>query len=80
MTDKEDFTSLFERLPVPAYRTSPQGKLTRANAALISFNRSADETALLAYANTSDWYVLPDRRSQFRTILQTQGQISNFVS
>ncbi len=80
MADSDDFTSLFELLPVPAYRTNAQGQLTRANAALIQFNRSTNEAELLHYANTSDWYVLAGRRDAFRAQLQGQGQVSNFVS
>ena len=82
MTHHDDFTSLFEMLPLAAYRTSAQGQLTRANQALISLNGSASEAHLLQYANAldGDWYLAPGRRAQFRTLLEATGFVQDFIS
>ncbi len=82
MHSRDDFTSLFEMLPVAAYRTNRDGQMTRANAALIRFHRSGNEEQLLAAANDTshNWYVQPGRRAEFRALLEAEGQVTNFVS
>ena len=82
MATQDDFTSLFEMLPLAAYRTTAQGRLIRANKALIRLNGSVDEAHLLMEANrqNSDWYLTPGRRAQFRALLEDQGFVHDFVS
>ena len=61
-------STLFEFLPIGAYRTDASGMLLRANAALVRIDGFDTEEELLATFNddATEWYVDPDRRSQFR--------------
>ena len=74
--------SLFEMLPLGAYRSSPDGRQVRANAALVRLNGYDSEAQLLASLRNldTDWYVLPTRRLEFRQALERDGQVRNFVS
>ena len=74
--------SLFEMLPLGAYRSSPDGRQVRANAALVRLNGYDSEAQLLASLRNldTDWYVLPTRRQEFREALERDGQVRNFVS
>ena len=77
-----DFSTLFEFLPVGAYRSSPQGQMLRANAALVRLNGYDSEAELLARVAdiASEWYVLPGRRQQFVSLLESAGQVLAFES
>ncbi len=78
----DNFSSLFDLLPIGAYRSSPQGKQLRANEALVRLNGYTSEAEMLAAVNDldSEWYVLPSRRDEFRQAMDSQGFVSNFVS
>ena len=77
-----DLSTLFDFLPIGAYRSDAAGKVVRLNAALARLNGFANEAECLAYPHTlgADSYVQPSRRQQFRDILETQGQVTDFVS
>ncbi len=77
-----DFSSLFQFLPVGAYRTSSAGVMLRANPALIRLNGYDDEATMLADVNraSSDWYVQRGRRAEFRELLERDGFVRGFVS
>lgn len=77
-----DFSSLFQFLPIGAYRSSRDGVMLRANPALVELNGYADETVMLADVNRvdSDWYVQPGRRAEFRARLERDGFVRGFVS
>ena len=74
--------SLFDQLPIGAYRSTPDGRPLRANAALVRLNACASEAELLALSEdiARPWYVDPQRRDAFITFMQTQGQVLNFES
>ncbi|MFY9510116.1 MAG: PAS domain-containing protein, partial [Rubrivivax sp.] len=76
------FTSLFDFLPIGAYRSWPDGRLLRANPALARLNGCSDETELQALVRNigSEWYVQPGRRAEFSTLLERDGQVRAFVS
>ncbi len=78
----DDFSTLFELLPIGAYRSAPDGLILRANPALVRMNNATSEANLLAVANggTSDWYVDPLRRAEFRRILAERGDVTGFIS
>ncbi|MBA4178280.1 MAG: hypothetical protein C0505_17240 [Leptothrix sp. (in: Bacteria)] len=78
----DDFSSLFEFLPIGAYRTAPNGLLLRSNPALVGMNGFASEAEQLAVLNASldDWYVQPGRRQEFRRLLERDGQVVGFES
>ncbi len=77
-----DFSSLFSFLPIGAYRSSPAGEMLHANPALVALNGYADEASMLHHVNriSSDWYVLPDRRTAFRRQLERDGFVRGFIS
>jgi PAS domain-containing protein len=60
MPAQDDFSSLFDFLPIGAYRSSPAGQQLRANPALARMNGYASEAELLANVHDigSEWYVL----------------------
>ena len=75
-------STLFDFLPIGAYRTSPSGLLLRANAALVRMLGYACEQDLLVATNEQGirWYVEPGRRSAFRTQIERVGYVVDFVS
>ena len=46
--DDHRFATLFELLPIGAYRSHPDGRQLRANAALVHLNGYANEAEMLA--------------------------------
>jgi PAS domain S-box-containing protein len=75
-------SSLFELLPIGAYRSSIAGRQLRANAALVRMNGYDSEGELLTAVNDigSEWYVDPQRRIEFQRLMQRDGQVIDFVS
>ena len=76
------FLSLFEFLPIGAYRSSVDGKQLRANPALVQLNGYASEAEMLAAVQDigPEWYVTAGRRQAFSDILEREGSIRGFVS
>ena len=81
MTDS-NFSSLFDLLPIGAYRSSPDGRQLRANAALVRLNGYGSEAEMLAAVNdiSEEWYVERGRRTEFMRLVRTQNFVSDFVS
>jgi diguanylate cyclase (GGDEF)-like protein/PAS domain S-box-containing protein len=77
-----DLSTLFDLLPIGAYRSSPEGRILRVNAALLRMNGYASEEECFADDKelAADSYVQPNRRAEFKAILEAHGQISDFVS
>jgi diguanylate cyclase (GGDEF)-like protein/PAS domain S-box-containing protein len=77
-----NFSSLFDLLPIGAYRTSPDGRQLRANAALVALNGYTSEAEMLACVRdiAHEWYVQPSRRQAFIDALHSQGRVVDFVS
>lgn len=73
---------LFDHMPIGAYRTTPDGVLLRANQALVRMNGYETESEWLAatQASVEGWYVDPGRRAVFRSLMDTHGVVTNFVS
>jgi PAS domain-containing protein len=65
-----DFATLFDWLPLGAYRSSLQGRQVRANPALVRINGFESEAEMLAAVDDigGRWYVQPGRREQFRAL------------
>jgi len=82
--DSRDHPSsrLFDFLPIGAYRSLPDGRVLRANPALVALNGYDDEAQLLAdvHKMALQWYVDPARRELFRRLLERDGQVRAFVS
>ncbi len=77
-----DWSTLFDLLPIGAYRSSVDGRMLRANAALVRLNGYRSEAENVAAVNdiASEWYVDPLRRAEFRRLLETRGRVQGFVS
>ena len=77
-----DFSTLFELLPIGAYRSSPAGAQLRANAALVRLNGYANEAEMLAAVGDigSEWYVDATQRAEFMRRLERDGHVVDFVS
>ncbi len=82
MIDPANFASLFEQLPLGAYRSTMEGKQLRANAAMVAFNGYDTEAEMLAVVEdiSTEWYVDPSRRAEFLRLLARDGKVSRFVS
>ena len=80
--DSHLLSTLFELLPIGAYRSTASGRQLRANAALVRLNGYNSEAEMLAAVNdiSREWYVDPERRNQFKQLLEREGQVMNFVS
>ena len=78
----DDFSSLFEFLPIGAYRSSPAGRQLRANPALVRLNGFDSEAEQLAAVHdiATEWYVEPTRREQFKALLARDGKVIAFES
>ncbi len=79
---QHDFATLFDWLPLGAYRSSLQGRQLRANPALVRLNGFDSEAEMLAAVDdiAGRWYVQPGRREAFRALLDTHGEVHDFVS
>ncbi len=79
---QHDFSTLFELLPIGAYRSSPDGRQLRANPALVALDGYATEAEMLAATMdiAQEWYVEPQRRDQFKALLNAHDRVVAFVS
>jgi diguanylate cyclase (GGDEF)-like protein/PAS domain S-box-containing protein len=79
---QSDLSTLFERLPIGAYRITMDGKVLRVNTALLRLNGFETEQELRSAFGDyiPDPYLRPGRREEFRHLLETQGMVQNFES
>ncbi|MBP6775920.1 MAG: PAS domain-containing protein, partial [Piscinibacter sp.] len=77
-----DFSTLFEQLPIGAYRSSLEGRQRRANAALVRLNGYESEAEMLAAVGDigREWYVDPGQRAEFARRLERDGLVIDFDS
>jgi diguanylate cyclase (GGDEF)-like protein/PAS domain S-box-containing protein len=82
MTQLDDFSSMFELLPIGAYRMSPDGVVLRVNPTLVRFCGLNSEAEAIDYGNAtgSGWYVDRGRRDEFKKLLFESGEIVGFNS
>ncbi|MFP5467940.1 MAG: PAS domain-containing protein [Gammaproteobacteria bacterium] len=78
----QGFDSLFQFMPIGAYRCAPDGTMLQANPALVRINGFASEAEFLADMNRQDddKYEVPGRRRYFLQQLATHGRIQGLVS
>lgn len=78
----DDFSTLFEFLPIGAYRSTPDGRMIRANPALVRLNGCDSEAELHALVHdiATQWYVDPGRRTEFKAMLERDGRVLAFIS
>jgi len=82
MDSDDNFSTLFELLPIGAYRTDARSRQLRANQAMVRIFGFETEDEMLAQqkASAEGWYVEPTRRDAFRRELEANGTVRNFVS
>ncbi|MBL8315429.1 MAG: PAS domain-containing protein [Rubrivivax sp.] len=82
MSTEHDWSSLFEFLPIGAYRNAPDGHQMRANPALARLNGFTTEAEHLEADRQPNrpWYVDSERRAQFRALLARDGVVTGFES
>jgi len=80
--EDQDLSTLFDLLPIGAYRCRPDGTVLRVNAALCTMHGCASEAELIAayLQRASSAYVEAVQRQRFTDILNETGSVSNFVS
>ena len=73
---------MFELLPIGCYRSTPDGRMIRANPALLKLNGYDSEEELVAHFNDvgRQWYVDPTRRDAFLRMIERDGHVVDFVS
>ncbi len=78
----DDFSRLFERLPIGAYRSAPDGRPLRVNPSLARLNGYDSPAELVARLQdiATEWYVQPGRRAQFMAAMERDGELRGFVS
>ena len=80
--DSFPLSTMFEFFPIGTYRSSPDGRMIRANAALLKLNGYDTEGELLRCFNdvARQWYVDPNRRDVFMQCIERDGHVLDFVS
>lgn len=78
----EELSTLFELLPIGAYRAAPEGRLLHANAALVRMFHTHSEAELRLYFSNPavSPYRSPTRRQEFQDLLWQQGYVVDFQS
>jgi diguanylate cyclase (GGDEF)-like protein/PAS domain S-box-containing protein len=82
MRERMNTAEMIENLHEGIYRSSLDGHQLAANRSLVRLNGYDSETEMLAAVNdiATEWYVEPNRRTEFRDILQRDGKVEDFVS
>jgi diguanylate cyclase (GGDEF)-like protein/PAS domain S-box-containing protein len=79
---EQQYRSLFEHAAMGIYRSSIDGTMLRANPELVRINGFENEAEMLAHTSdiAREWYVDPDRRDEFRQLMEKDGRVTDFVS
>jgi PAS domain S-box-containing protein len=76
-TSEERYRSLFDRMPLGLYRTTPEGKIIDVNPALVQILGYPDQESLLGI-NVAETYVDPKDRVQWRSLVNREGIVRNY--
>lgn len=71
------YRTLFERVPIGLYRTTPEGQILDANPALIEMLGYPDRDTFLAI-NAAEIFVKPEDRRRMNELLDEVGVVNNF--
>jgi PAS domain S-box-containing protein len=74
---EERYRSLFERVPVALYRTTPAGQFLEVNPANVQMLGFPDRDAMLK-VNAGDLYLNPEDRNRWRAIAERDGIVRDF--
>lgn len=79
---EQEYRDLFQNAVVGIYRSLPDGKMLRANPALVRFNGYETEDELITAVNdiSEEWYVKPGRREEWLRLMREHGRVTDFVS
>jgi diguanylate cyclase (GGDEF)-like protein/PAS domain S-box-containing protein len=77
-----EYRSLFDNSVHGIYRHRLDGTQIRVNPALAQFNGFANEAEQIASpkVRTGSWYVDPARAAEFKTLMERDGRVKDFVS
>lgn len=77
-----DYRRIFERANEGIYRSSLDGRQLRSNPALVRLNGYESEAEHLAGVHdiASEWYVDPNRRAEFKRLLEENDVVRDFES
>jgi len=77
-----EYRSIFENATEGIYRSSIDGHQIRANPALVKLNGYSSEAEQIASVNNiaTEWYVDPQRRDEFKRLLEEHERVRNFES
>jgi PAS domain S-box-containing protein len=80
MQPDDDFSALFDFLPIGVYRSRPDGTWLRVNLALARLNGYGTPEAYIAAVSdiATECYVRPAERDDFRARLEREGQLTGF--
>jgi PAS domain S-box-containing protein len=74
---EERYRSLFERVPVALYRTTPAGRILDANPAMAEMWGYPDQESFLA-GSAVDLYVDPEDRQRWQGLMEGKGFVHQF--
>ena len=79
---EREYRALFENAVVGIYRSTPDGRMLRANPALVRLNGYQTEAELITAVNdiAAEWYVKPGRREEWLELMRKNGRVTDFVS
>lgn len=79
---ERDYKAMFDNLNIGIYRSDPNGRMIRANPALVKLNGYDSEAELLAAVGdiAREWYVDPNRRAELKAAMESVGYVENFES
>ncbi|MDB5552219.1 MAG: domain S-box/diguanylate cyclase protein [Rhizobium sp.] len=77
-----EYQALFVHSVAGIYRSTSDGRMLRANPALVRLNGYDSETELLERVRdiAAEWYVDPQRREDFKRLMLRDGRVNDFVS
>lgn len=77
-----DYERIFENANIGIYRSSEDGQQVRANPVLVALNGYASESEQLLGVKeiATEWYVDPNRRDDFKRLLNQEGTVKHFES
>lgn len=81
-TAEWEYREIFENAVEGIYRSSLDGRQLRANPALVKLNGYTSEEEMLPAVHdiAHEWYVDPQRREEFKRVLEAQGSVTDFES
>jgi PAS domain S-box-containing protein len=74
---EERYRTLFDRVPVGLYRTTPEGQILDINPALLEMMGFPDRETVLG-VNTASGYTNPEDRARWQALMDREGVVRDF--